>query len=92
VLQAVHDPIIKFIAASHSTRNIKVTPAQVILLWTFQKGWIAIPRSSNKERLQENFDSLNLEPLTFEEIKLIDTLQYLISSPISVPIASKDEL
>lgn len=32
------------------------TPAQIILRWNIQKGISAIPKSSNKERLRENFN------------------------------------
>lgn len=32
------------------------TPAQIILRWNIQHGISAIPKSSNKERLQENFN------------------------------------
>ena len=39
----------------------KKSPAQVILRWNIQKGISAIPKSSNKERLRENFDLFNFE-------------------------------
>ena len=32
------------------------TPAQIILRWNIQHGVSTIPKSANKERLQENFD------------------------------------
>lgn len=46
------DPVLQAIAADHG-----VTPAQVTLRWLIQQeGVIAIPKSSRRERLEENFD------------------------------------
>ncbi|HEX4375437.1 MAG TPA: aldo/keto reductase [Puia sp.] len=47
------------------------TPAQIILRWHIEHGISAIPKSSNKKRLQENFDSLNFQ-LADEDVILID--------------------
>jgi len=47
------------------------TPAQIILRWHIEHGISAIPKSSNKKRLQENFDSLNFQ-LSDEDVILID--------------------
>lgn len=49
------------------------SPAQVVLRWNIQKGIIAIPKSSNKERQAENFDIFDFE-LTPEEIQQINDL------------------
>lgn len=35
------------------------TPAQVILKWLLQKGFIVIPRSANKDHIKENFEVVN---------------------------------
>jgi diketogulonate reductase-like aldo/keto reductase len=35
------------------------TPAQIILNWNLQLGVSTIPKSSQRERLQENFDAIN---------------------------------
>ena len=37
------------------------TPAQIILRWSVQQNISAIPKSANKNRLQENFDIFNFE-------------------------------
>lgn len=42
-----------------------------------------IPRSSNNDRLRENLNVLNMEPLSDYEMKLLDALQYLVESPVS---------
>ena len=45
------DPVIAEIAASYGK-----TPAQVMLRWNIQNGVVVIPKSTHKERMQENFD------------------------------------
>ena len=47
--------------------------AQVILRWLTQRGIIAIPKSVRKERMQENFNSLDFE-LTNDDMEAIKTL------------------
>lgn len=49
------------------------SPAQVVLRWNIQKGIVAIPKSSSRERQAENFDIFDFE-LTQEEIQQIDDL------------------
>jgi 2,5-diketo-D-gluconate reductase A len=51
------------------------TVAQVILRWLTQRGVIAIPKSVRKERMEENFNSLDFELSTedMEAIKTMDT-------------------
>jgi len=44
------------IAASHGK-----TVAQVVLRWNIQRGVVAIPKSTHKERIQENLDIFNFE-------------------------------
>lgn len=49
------------------------TIAQVILRWLTQRGVIAIPKSVRKERMEENFNSLDFE-LSNEDMEAIKTL------------------
>lgn len=49
------------------------SPAQVVLRWNLQKGVVAIPKSSSKERQAENLNIFDFE-LTDEEISQIDKL------------------
>lgn len=51
------------------------TIAQVILRWLTQRGVVAIPKSVRKERMEENFNSLDFELSTedMEAIKILDT-------------------
>jgi 2,5-diketo-D-gluconate reductase A len=49
--------------------------AQVVLRWLTQRGVVAIPKSVRKERMEENFNSLDFELSTedMEAIKTLDT-------------------
>jgi len=47
--------------------------AQVILRWLTQRGVVAIPKSVRKERMEENFNSLDFE-LSAEDMEAIMTL------------------
>ncbi len=49
--------------------------AQIILRWLTQRGVVAIPKSIRKERMEENFNSLDFELSTtdMEAIKSLDT-------------------
>ncbi len=49
------------------------TIAQVVLRWLTQRGVVAIPKSVRKERMEENFNSLDFE-LSAEEMEVIKTL------------------
>ncbi len=49
------------------------TPAQIILRWHIQDGYITIPGSSNPEHIEENFDIFDFE-LTDEEMESIRAL------------------
>jgi 2,5-diketo-D-gluconate reductase A len=49
------------------------TIAQVILRWLTQRGVVAIPKSVRKERMEENFNSLDFK-LSAEDMEAIKTL------------------
>ena len=49
------------------------TIAQVILRWLTQRGVVAIPKSVRKERMEENFNSLDFD-LSAEDMEAIKTL------------------
>lgn len=55
------------------------TIAQVILRWLTQRGVVAIPKSVRKERMEENFNSLDFE-LNGEDMEAIKTLDTKTSS------------
>ncbi len=55
------------------------TIAQVILRWLTQRGVVVIPKSVRKERMEENFNSLDFE-LSTEDMEAIKTLDTKTSS------------
>lgn len=50
-----------------------VTPAQVMIRWSVEKGFIPLPRSSNENRIKENIDIYNFE-LTENDMLELDKL------------------
>jgi diketogulonate reductase-like aldo/keto reductase len=64
----LQDPVIGRIAAAHGR-----SPAQVMLRWHLQQGRSAIPKSTNPQRIAENFDVFDFE-LTADELAEIDAL------------------
>ena len=55
------------------------TVAQVIMRWLTQRGVVAIPKSVRKERMEENFNSLDFE-LSAGDMEAIKTLDTGVSS------------
>ncbi|MBB1514670.1 aldo/keto reductase [Tessaracoccus sp. MC1679] len=51
-----------------------VSPAQAVLAWHLQQGLLPIPKSSNRERLAENFAALGLQ-LTDDEARTLTALK-----------------
>ena len=62
------DPMLRKIAAAHGK-----TVGQVILRWNVQRGVVVIPKSTHKERIEENIDIWDFT-LTEEEMKRIASL------------------
>ncbi|MFC4244634.1 aldo/keto reductase [Gryllotalpicola reticulitermitis] len=62
------DPTLQRVAAEHGK-----TAAQVMLRWHLQQGRSAIPKSTNPERIAQNFDVFDFE-LSAEDIARIDAL------------------
>lgn len=51
------------------------TPAQVLLRWSLQKGFVPLPKTVTKERILENSELYDFE-LSEEEMKTLDTGDY----------------
>lgn len=62
------DPVITGIAAGHGR-----TPAQVVLRWHVQHGYVPIPKSASPQRQQENLAVFDFE-LSPDELAAIDAL------------------
>jgi 2,5-diketo-D-gluconate reductase A len=66
--KVANDPVLVEIGKAHGK-----TPGQVTLRWIIQQGIIAIPRTSNPKRIEENFDILDFE-LSADEMTRIHAL------------------
>jgi diketogulonate reductase-like aldo/keto reductase len=65
----LQDPMIGEIAKAHGK-----TPAQVMLRWHLHEDRSAIPKSTNPQRIAENFNIFDFQ-LTREELSAIDSLE-----------------
>jgi diketogulonate reductase-like aldo/keto reductase len=79
-MQPTEDPIVRAVAHRHG-----FTPAQVLLKWALQKGFAVIPRSTSADRLAENLSVMGSPGLPVTDVRLLDTLHLLISSPVCRP-------
>lgn len=61
-------------AVAKPAARLGVSPAQVVLRWQVQSGFVAIPRTSNPARLAQNLDVFGFE-LTASEMKAISALR-----------------
>lgn len=68
------DPVIEKLAEKYNKNG-----GQIILRWLFQKGCAALPKSSNKHRMQSNLEIFGFD-LYEEDCKMIDSLDRGISS------------
>ena len=64
--EALEHPVIANLAEKHGR-----TPAQVILRWHVQSGFIVIPKSANPERIYENFALFDFE-LSGDDMRQIE--------------------
>jgi 2,5-diketo-D-gluconate reductase A len=64
----LQDPVIARIAEAHGK-----TPAQVVIRWHLQLGFVVIPKTVTPERIDENFDVFDFE-LSGEDMEAIEGL------------------
>jgi 2,5-diketo-D-gluconate reductase A len=65
----LENPAVADAAAAHGA-----TPAQVVIRWHLQRGFIVFPKSNRRERMAENFDVFGFE-LTDDEVEAITALE-----------------
>merc|ERR1712113_765793 len=72
----LEDPIVKKIA---SNKGSGTTPAQILLRFLLQRGTVVLPKSVKTERITENINLFNMEPLTNEEMNDLSALDKYVS-------------
>ncbi|KAJ3569262.1 hypothetical protein NP233_g5169 [Leucocoprinus birnbaumii] len=70
-------------------RKYNKGPAQILVRWSLQKGFVPLPRSSNATRIRENADVYDFE-LSLSDIRALDALDKgdagaITWNPINVP-------
>jgi diketogulonate reductase-like aldo/keto reductase len=50
-----------------------MTPAQVLIRYSLQKGWVPLPKSSKPERIRENINVFHFE-LDGDDMNVLDRL------------------
>ena len=66
--QKAHDPTLTPIAKSHGK-----TVAQILIRYCLQKGWVPLPKSDTKSRIEENADVYGFE-LSADDMAVLDGL------------------
>jgi diketogulonate reductase-like aldo/keto reductase len=69
------DPVVARIASATGR-----TPAQVLIRWAIQKGLSVIPKSTHRDRIEENFDVLDFE-LDEQSVSALDALDTTNQTP-----------
>lgn len=67
-------PVVVKVAAAHN-----VSPAQALIRWSLQKGFVCIPKSVSQHRIKENTDVFGFE-LTADEVKEFDALDEFLGA------------
>ncbi|WP_284977059.1 aldo/keto reductase [Arthrobacter sp. efr-133-TYG-104] len=66
--ELLNAPVLQSIGAKHGK-----TPGQIVLRWHVQQGLVAIPKSSNPQRMRENLDVFDIE-LDNDDLAKLQTL------------------
>lgn len=81
--QRMNDPLLQPLAKKYSK-----TPAQILLRWGLQKGFVILPKSVTHKRIEENKDIYDFE-LSKEDMETLNTKQYSPSAwdPTKSPLS-----
>jgi diketogulonate reductase-like aldo/keto reductase len=77
------DPVVERIASATGR-----TPAQVLIRWAIQKGLSVIPKSSHRERIEENFAVFDFD-LDEESVSALDALDTTSQTPDALAQSDK---
>ena len=81
--QRMDDPLLKPLAKKYNK-----TPAQILLRWGLQKGFVVLPKSVTHSRIEENTDIYDFE-LSKEDMESLHTKEYSPSAwdPTKSPLS-----
>ena len=65
----LQDPVLAQVAA-----EVGKSPAQVVIRWFIQRGVVVLPKSTHKERIEQNFDVFDFE-LSDEQMAKVSSLE-----------------
>lgn len=67
--QRLDDPLVGTVAKKYNK-----SPAQTLIRWSLQKGWVPLPKSVHKERIIENTEIFDFEisPADMASLDLLD--------------------
>ncbi|MDX6235613.1 MAG: hypothetical protein QOG10_428 [Kribbellaceae bacterium] len=77
------DPVVERIASATGR-----TPAQVLIRWAIQKGLSVIPKSTHRERIEENFGVFDFD-LDDESVSALDALDTTSQTPDALAQSDK---
>ena len=80
--QRLDDPVVGEIARARGR-----TPAQILIRYGLEKGWVTLPKSSNRERIRENADVVDwsLTPAEMERLDGLDEGLAVTWDPTDAP-------
>jgi diketogulonate reductase-like aldo/keto reductase len=64
-------------------QKYECTSAQLMIKWSLQKGYVPLPKSVNKGRIEENCSVGEIKDLAEEDVKAMDALdEYLVTGKL----------
>lgn len=94
VVVEAYAPLVRAMRMKHATiaelaKKYSCTPAQLLVRWSLQHGFVPLPKSVNKQRIQENAEVGGFE-ISVEDIKKMDGLdEYLVTGELTVVLVQR---
>jgi len=84
IVVEAYAPLVRAMRMKHPTiaslaKKYSCTPGQLLVRWSLQHGYVPLPKSTKKERIQENAD-IGFFAIEAEDMKKMDGLdEYLVT-------------
>lgn len=88
VVVEAYAPLVRALRMKHPTiaelaNTYSCTPAQLLIRWSLQHGFVPLPKSVNKQRIRENAEVGSFE-ISAEDVKRMDGLdEYLVTGKLT---------